>query len=146
PHGQERCKGRRNEENRSRESGAAHRRPGTGSRESPERVPRRSAVEGRGGDPQERSQFAHTPPSLGEGRSARNAPGHRERAGNGRRRRPEGGPIRRGDRKNSRDVMEGLMKNSSVSAAILFVATLGACGASAQAQGDKPAVVRLDSA
>src|SRR5438128_5552275 len=42
--------------------------------------------------------------------------------------------------------MEGLMKNSSVSAAILFVATLGACGASAQAQGDKPAVVRLDSA
>jgi len=38
------------------------------------------------------------------------------------------------------------MKNSSISAAILFVATLGACGVSAQAQGDKPAVVRLDPA
>ncbi len=38
------------------------------------------------------------------------------------------------------------MKNSSISAAILFVAALGACGASAQAQGDKPAVVRLDPA
>ncbi len=38
------------------------------------------------------------------------------------------------------------MKNSSISAVILFVATLGACGASAQAQGDKPAVVRLDPA
>ena len=35
------------------------------------------------------------------------------------------------------------MKNSSISAAVLFAATLGACGASAQAQGDKPAVVRL---
>src|SRR6266516_6675824 len=34
----------------------------------------------------------------------------------------------------------GVMKNSSISAAILFAATLGA---SAQAQGDKPAVVRL---
>src|SRR5207247_10129923 len=40
----------------------------------------------------------------------------------------------------------GVMKNSSISAAILFAATVGACGASAQAQGDKPAVVRLDSA
>jgi len=38
------------------------------------------------------------------------------------------------------------MKNSSISAAILLAATLGACGASAQAQGDKPAVVRLDPA
>src|SRR5205823_12975332 len=37
-------------------------------------------VEGRGGDPQERSQFAHTPPALGEGRTARHAPGHRERS------------------------------------------------------------------
>src|SRR5207249_11128745 len=35
------------------------------------------------------------------------------------------------------------MKNLSISAAILFAATLGACGASAQAQGDRPAVVRL---
>ena len=35
------------------------------------------------------------------------------------------------------------MKNSSISAAVLFAATLGACGASAQAQGDRPAVVRL---
>src|SRR6266851_3292515 len=66
--GQERRKGRGAEENRSGKSGAAHRRPGTRSRESPERVPRRSAAEGRGGDSQERSQFAHTPRTLGEGR------------------------------------------------------------------------------
>jgi len=38
------------------------------------------------------------------------------------------------------------MKNLSISAAILFAATLGACGASAQAQADRPAVVRLDPA
>ena len=38
------------------------------------------------------------------------------------------------------------MKNLSISAAILFAATLVACGAGAQAQGDKPAVVRLDPA
>src|SRR3989442_4622907 len=73
--GQERRKGRRAEENRSRKSGAAHRRTGTGSRESPERVPRRAAVEGRGGNTQERPQFVHTPPTLGEGRIARVAPG-----------------------------------------------------------------------
>src|SRR6266480_547119 len=36
-----------------------------------------------------------------------------------------------------------MKKKSSISAAVLFAATLGACGASAQAQGDKPAVVRL---
>src|SRR5712692_5494478 len=144
--GQERRKGRSAEENRSRKSGAAHRRPGTGSRESPERVPRRSAVEGRGGDPQERPQFTHTPTSLGEGRLARHAPGHREWARNDRRRRPEGGPVHRGDRKNSGDVSEGLMKNLSISAAILLAATLGTCGASAQSQADKPAVVRLDPA
>src|SRR5712691_10569278 len=130
--GQKRRKGRRAEENRSRESGAAHRRAGTGSRESPERVARRSAIEGRGGEPQERPQFAHTPPTLGEGRTARHAPGHRERAGNDRRRRPEGGPIHRGDRKNSGDVNGGLMKNLSISAAILFT-TLGVGGVDAQA-------------
>src|SRR6266702_2273728 len=39
-----------------------------------------------------------------------------------------------------------LMKNFSISAAILFTATLGVCAASAQAQGDKPTVVRLDPA
>src|SRR5437870_6660405 len=38
------------------------------------------------------------------------------------------------------------MKRFSICAAILFAATLGACGASAQAQGDRPAVVRLDPA
>src|SRR6266849_5354335 len=143
--GQERRKGRSAEENRSGKSGAADRCPGTGSRESPERVPRRSAVEGRGGDPQERPQFPDTPPSLGEGRTARHAPGHRERAGDGRRGRPEGGPIHRGDRKNSGDVNGGLMKNLSISAAILL-ATLGVCGVDAQSQADKPAVVRLDPA
>src|SRR5438552_4985577 len=39
-----------------------------------------------------------------------------------------------------------LMKNFSISAAILFTATLGVCAASAQAQGDKPTIVRLDPA
>src|SRR5436853_430855 len=101
-----------------REGGAAHRRAGTRGRESPEQVPRRSAVEGRGGDPQERSQFAHTPPALGEGRAARHAPGHRERARNDRRGRPEGGPVHRGDRKNYGDVREDLVKNSPMSAPI----------------------------
>src|SRR3979490_353576 len=143
--GQERRKGRRAQENRARKSGAAHRRAGTGSRESPERVPRRAAVEGRGGNPQERAQFADPSPPLGQGGVARHAPGHRERAGNDRRRRPEGEPIHRGDRKNSGDVIEGLMKNLSISAAILF-ATLGVCGVDAQSQADKPAVVRLDPA
>src|SRR5437870_4181176 len=38
------------------------------------------------------------------------------------------------------------MKRFSICAAILFTATLGPCGAGAQAQGDKPAVVRLDPA
>src|SRR5437870_1266104 len=38
------------------------------------------------------------------------------------------------------------MKRFSICAAILFTATLGPCGASAQAQGDRPAVVRLDPA
>jgi gluconolactonase len=38
------------------------------------------------------------------------------------------------------------MGKFSVSAAILFAVTLGACPASAQAQGDKPAIVRLDPA
>src|SRR5438132_2224320 len=137
-----RRKGQSAEDNRSGESGEAHRRAGARSRESPERVPRRSAVEGRGGDPQERSQFAHTPPALGEGRLARHAPGHRERARNDRRGRPEGGPVHRGDRKNSGDVIGGVMKNSSILAAILFAGALGG----AQAQGDKPAVVRLDPA
>ena len=37
------------------------------------------------------------------------------------------------------------MRNLSISAAIL-IAALGTCGARAQVQGDKPAVVRLDSA
>src|SRR5437867_1572837 len=144
--GQEGRKGRRAEENRSRKSRAAHRFAGTGSRESPERVSRRAAVEGRGGNAQERAQFADPPAPLGQGGVARHAPGHRERPGNDRRRRPEGEPIHRGDRKNSGDVIEGLMKNLSISVAILFAATLGACGASAQAQGDRPAVVRLDPA
>src|SRR6266571_6342825 len=39
-----------------------------------------------------------------------------------------------------------LMKNFSISAAILFTATLGVCAAGAQAQGDKPTIVRLDPA
>src|SRR5260370_41990995 len=38
------------------------------------------------------------------------------------------------------------MKNRSMSAAILFVAAFATCGASAQSQADKPAVVRLDPA
>ena len=38
------------------------------------------------------------------------------------------------------------MKNSSISAAILLVTAVAACGASVQAQGDKRAVVRLDPA
>src|SRR5207302_10103766 len=82
------------------------------------------------------------PSALGEGRLARHAPGHRERARKDRRGRPEGGPVHRGDRKNSGDVIGGVMKNSSIFAAILFAAALGG----AQAQGDKPAVVRLDPA
>src|SRR5258708_17519034 len=75
---------------------------------------------------------------MGEGRIARDAPSHRERAGNGRRGRREGGPIHRGNRENSGDVIEGLMKNLSISAAILF-ATLVACGASAQSQAERVA-------
>src|SRR5437899_1951586 len=38
------------------------------------------------------------------------------------------------------------MEKFSVSAAILFAVTLGACPASARAQGDKPTIVRLDPA
>ena len=38
------------------------------------------------------------------------------------------------------------MKNLSISAAILFVAAFATCGASAQSQAGKPAVVRLDPA
>jgi len=38
------------------------------------------------------------------------------------------------------------MKKSSISAAVLLAAALGVCTAGAQAQGDQPAVVRLDPA
>src|SRR5712691_4363012 len=40
----------------------------------------------------------------------------------------------------------GFMEKSSISTAILLAAALGVCAAGAQAQGDKPAVVRLDPA